>query len=89
MQKASPSKGLIRNDFSPEAIADIYGHYATAISVLTDEVLPGDFAFLPGTGRVQQPVLCKDFMIDPIRSIWSPLSGGRHPPDASVLTDEG
>jgi indole-3-glycerol phosphate synthase len=37
VQEGLPSKGLIRNDFSPEAIADIYGHYATAISVLTDE----------------------------------------------------
>ncbi len=37
VQEGLPSKGLIRNDFSPEAIADIYGKYATAISVLTDE----------------------------------------------------
>jgi len=66
-KKASPSKGLIRDDFSPEAIADIYGKYATAISVLTDEkFFQGDFAFLPRVrGRVSQPVLCKDFMIDP------------------------
>ena len=34
-----------------EAIADIYGHYATAISVLTDEkFFQGDFAFLPRYG---------------------------------------
>ncbi|HEH9397106.1 TPA: bifunctional indole-3-glycerol-phosphate synthase TrpC/phosphoribosylanthranilate isomerase TrpF [Aeromonas salmonicida] len=91
-KKASPSKGLIRDDFSPEAIADIYGRYATAISVLTDEkFFQGDFAFLPRVRtRVQQPVLCKDFMIDPYQ-----LYLARHyQADAillmlSVLTDEG
>ncbi|MFQ7388717.1 MAG: hypothetical protein ACLRP3_08920 [Escherichia sp.] len=36
MQKASPSKGVIR-DFDPARIAAIYKHYASAISVLTDE----------------------------------------------------
>ncbi|MGE6162484.1 bifunctional indole-3-glycerol-phosphate synthase TrpC/phosphoribosylanthranilate isomerase TrpF [Aeromonas salmonicida] len=91
-KKASPSKGLIRNDFSPEAIADIYGKYATAISVLTDEkFFQGDFAFLPRVrARVQQPVLCKDFMIDP----YQVYLARHYQADAillmlSVLTDEG
>ncbi|WP_368160606.1 bifunctional indole-3-glycerol-phosphate synthase TrpC/phosphoribosylanthranilate isomerase TrpF [Aeromonas sp. R5-3] len=91
-KKASPSKGLIRNDFSPEAIADIYGKYATAISVLTDEkFFQGDFAFLPRVrGRISQPVLCKDFMIDP----YQVYLARHYQADAillmlSVLTDEG
>ncbi|BEE08563.1 bifunctional indole-3-glycerol-phosphate synthase TrpC/phosphoribosylanthranilate isomerase TrpF [Aeromonas dhakensis] len=91
-KKASPSKGLIRNDFSPEAIADIYGKYATAISVLTDEkFFQGDFAFLPRVrSRVSQPVLCKDFMIDP----YQVYLARHYQADAillmlSVLTDEG
>ena len=91
-KKASPSKGLIRDDFSPEAIADIYGNYATAISVLTDEqFFQGDFAFLPRVrGRVKQPVLCKDFMIDP----YQVYLARHYQADAillmlSVLTDEG
>lgn len=91
-KKASPSKGLIRNDFSPEAIADVYGKYATAISVLTDEkFFQGDFAFLPRVrSRVQQPVLCKDFMIDP----YQVYLARHYQADAillmlSVLTDEG
>ncbi|WP_421199970.1 bifunctional indole-3-glycerol-phosphate synthase TrpC/phosphoribosylanthranilate isomerase TrpF [Aeromonas enteropelogenes] len=91
-KKASPSKGLIRDDFSPEAIADIYGKYATAISVLTDEkFFQGDFTFLPRVrGRVSQPVLCKDFMIDP----YQVYLARHYQADAillmlSVLTDEG
>lgn len=66
-KKASPSKGLIREDFNPEAIADIYGRYASAISVLTDEkYFQGQFEFVTRVrSRVSQPVICKDFIIDP------------------------
>ncbi|CPR20252.1 bifunctional indole-3-glycerol-phosphate synthase TrpC/phosphoribosylanthranilate isomerase TrpF [Brenneria goodwinii] len=64
-KKASPSKGLIRDDFDPVKIAQIYKDYASAISVLTDEkYFQGDFAFLPQvSAAVHQPVLCKDFII--------------------------
>ncbi|MCV9877373.1 bifunctional indole-3-glycerol-phosphate synthase TrpC/phosphoribosylanthranilate isomerase TrpF [Brenneria izbisi] len=66
-KKASPSKGLIRDDFDPVAIAQVYQDYASAISVLTDEkYFQGDFAFLPRvSAAVPQPVLCKDFIISP------------------------
>ncbi|QCR10321.1 bifunctional indole-3-glycerol-phosphate synthase TrpC/phosphoribosylanthranilate isomerase TrpF [Brenneria rubrifaciens] len=66
-KKASPSKGLIREDFDPGAIAQVYQDYASAISVLTDEkYFQGDFAFLPQvSAAVPQPVLCKDFIISP------------------------
>lgn len=66
-KKASPSKGLIRDDFDPVKIAGIYRHYASAISVLTDEkYFQGSFDFLPLVSQaVTQPVLCKDFIIDP------------------------
>lgn len=66
-KKASPSKGLIRASFDPAAIASVYKHYASAISVLTDEkYFQGDFAFLRQVSQqVTQPVLCKDFIIDP------------------------
>lgn len=66
-KKASPSKGVIREDFDPAAIAAVYRHYASAVSVLTDEkYFQGDFAFLPiVSAAITQPVLCKDFIIDP------------------------
>ncbi|UXI02214.1 bifunctional indole-3-glycerol-phosphate synthase TrpC/phosphoribosylanthranilate isomerase TrpF [Photobacterium sp. TY1-4] len=66
-KKASPSKGLIREDFDLDYIAGVYNRYASAISVLTDEkYFQGNFNFLPRVrSQVSQPVLCKDFMIDP------------------------
>lgn len=90
-KKASPSKGLIRPDFNPAAIAGIYDRYAAAISVLTDEkYFQGNFEFLPQVrAAVQVPVLCKDFIIDPYQIYLA-----RHyQADAillmlSVLTDE-
>lgn len=65
-KKASPSKGLIRDDFDLDYIARVYNGHADAISVLTDEkYFQGSFDFLPLVRRqVKQPVLCKDFMID-------------------------
>ena len=66
-KKASPSKGLIREDFDPATLAGIYKHYASAVSVLTDEkYFQGSFDFLPVvSAAITQPVLCKDFIIDP------------------------
>ncbi|MBS1206887.1 MAG: bifunctional indole-3-glycerol phosphate synthase/phosphoribosylanthranilate isomerase [Proteobacteria bacterium] len=66
-KKASPSKGVIRNDFDPARIAGIYKHHASAISVLTDEkYFQGSFDFLPIVSAIApQPILCKDFIIDP------------------------
>lgn len=64
-KKASPSKGLIRAEFNLDDIANVYKHYASAVSVLTDEkYFQGNFEFLPQVRNiVTQPVLCKDFMI--------------------------
>ncbi|OOF76105.1 bifunctional indole-3-glycerol phosphate synthase/phosphoribosylanthranilate isomerase [Rodentibacter caecimuris] len=64
-KKASPSKGLIRAEFNLDEIANVYKHYASAISVLTDEkYFQGDFEFLPKVRNiVSQPILCKDFII--------------------------
>ncbi|MDI8106950.1 hypothetical protein MJN85_30220, partial [Salmonella enterica subsp. enterica serovar Anatum] len=47
-----PSKGVIRDDFDPARIASIYQHYASAISVLTDEkYFQGSFDFLEEEDR--------------------------------------
>ncbi|MDX6022484.1 bifunctional indole-3-glycerol-phosphate synthase TrpC/phosphoribosylanthranilate isomerase TrpF [Scandinavium sp. V105_16] len=66
-KKASPSKGVIRDDFDPARIAGVYKHYASAISVLTDEkYFQGSFDFLPIVSQIApQPILCKDFIVDP------------------------
>ncbi|MCZ4293598.1 bifunctional indole-3-glycerol-phosphate synthase TrpC/phosphoribosylanthranilate isomerase TrpF [Vibrio sinaloensis] len=65
-KKASPSKGLIREEFDLDYIASVYNNHADAISVLTDEkYFQGNFEFLPQVRKqAKQPILCKDFMID-------------------------
>ncbi|MBT9433246.1 bifunctional indole-3-glycerol-phosphate synthase TrpC/phosphoribosylanthranilate isomerase TrpF [Candidatus Sodalis endolongispinus] len=82
-KKASPSKGLIRADFDPVAIAGVYRHYAAAISVLTDEkYFQGSFDYLLEVSRsVSQPVLCKDFIVDP----WQIYFARLHQADAVLL----
>lgn len=66
-KKASPSKGVIRENFDPVEIASVYQEFASAISVLTDEkYFQGSFDFLPMVSKtVSQPILCKDFIIEP------------------------
>ncbi len=65
-KKASPSKGLIRDNFDLDYIASVYNNHADAISVLTDEkYFQGNFEFISQVrNQVKQPVLCKDFMVD-------------------------
>ncbi|MBN2718457.1 MAG: bifunctional indole-3-glycerol-phosphate synthase TrpC/phosphoribosylanthranilate isomerase TrpF [Deltaproteobacteria bacterium] len=90
-KKASPSKGLIRPDFDPVAIAGEYAQFADAISVLTDEkYFQGSLAYLTAVrNAVSVPVLCKDFILEPFQILTARQAGA----DAvllmmSVLSDE-
>lgn len=68
VKQASPSKGIIRADFDPVAIAQIYESAgASCLSVLTDEpYFQGHDTYLARVkDTVDIPVLRKDFMIDP------------------------
>lgn len=65
-KKASPSKGLIREQFDLDEILEAYTPYAAGISVLTDEkYFQGKYEYLQYvTERVSQPVLNKDFFVN-------------------------
>lgn len=78
VKKASPSKGVIRADFDPIAIAQAYAAGgASCLSVLTDEkFFQGSFSYLRQIrDGVDLPLLCKDFLIYPYQIYLARVNG--------------
>ena len=67
IKKASPSAGIIIDDYNPVEIADIYkNNKATCLSVLTEEdFFLGNIIHISKIKeKISLPILCKDFFID-------------------------
>ncbi|MBE9078273.1 indole-3-glycerol phosphate synthase TrpC [Romeria aff. gracilis LEGE 07310] len=78
IKKASPSKGVIRENFNPVTIARAYEQGgATCLSVLTDSAFfQGSFANLwEVRRRVALPLLCKEFIIDAYQVYLARVAG--------------
>lgn len=87
VKKASPSAGVIRADFQPAKIAEIYQrHGADCISVLTDRpYFQGSLEHLRQVrAAVDLPVLRKDFVIDAYQVVEARAAGA----DAVLLIAE-
>jgi len=87
IKKASPSKGVIRADFDPVAIARTYqSHGASCLSVLTDEqYFQGSLEILKQVRQaVEIPILRKDFVLDSYQLLEARIRGA----DAVLLIAE-
>lgn len=87
VKKASPSAGVLRDEFDPVAIARAYAdHGATCLSVLTDEpFFQGHLDHLRAIrGAIDRPLLRKDFLLDRYQLLEARVAGA----DAVLLIAE-
>ncbi|WP_320674987.1 indole-3-glycerol phosphate synthase TrpC [Prochlorococcus sp. MIT 1341] len=78
IKKASPSKGVIREDFDPVYISKAYLEGgASCLSVLTDKTFfQGGFDVLKRVRKtVDIPILCKDFILSPYQLYQARVAG--------------
>lgn len=78
IKKASPSRGIICEQFDPVSIAVEYTkHGASSLSVLTDKkYFQGSLDYIKAVRDVSTlPILCKDFIIDPYQVYEARLAG--------------
>lgn len=78
IKKASPSKGIIREDFNHLKIADIYmENEVDAISILTDKnFFKGNISYLNDIAKIKTvPLLRKDFIIDEFQIFEAKANG--------------
>jgi len=78
LKKASPSKGVLRAEYAPAALAEcLEAEGAVALSVLTEEdFFSGSLADLKEASRVTSiPILRKDFIVDPWQ-VWETRAAG-------------
>jgi indole-3-glycerol phosphate synthase len=78
LKKASPSRGVLRQEYAPAVLAEALEHAgAAALSVLTEEdFFSGSLADLKEAGRVTKiPILRKDFIVDPWQ-VWETRASG-------------
>lgn len=93
LKKASPSLGIIRQEYAPAALAASLAEAgAAALSVLTEEdFFSGSLADLKEASRVTKiPILRKDFIVDPWQ-VWETRAAGAdsYLLIAAILDDSG